>query len=477
MSFRINNNISAMTALRNVGNTNIEAQRSITRLSTGLRINSGADDPAGLIISETFRAQIGGLEQAIRNNQDAINFGKTAEGALAEISKLLKDARALAVTGANSATLSEAQVQANQQQLNSIAESITRISEQTQFGSKKLLDGSAGVVASSISATNINYVSFTGTFNGTAITADSAVTMNVTTDAERATLTGTRTFALATTVMSAAGSFSINGRTFSVTTADTISDVVGRINQASEVTGVTAAWAAGGGVVLTSKEYGSAAEVNLNDASGVLLSAAGATTDAGVNAVADVSVTVNGAAATVTFNQGTGLNLKDQYGNTITLTENGNLTSSALTVAQLNVGRTQFQIGANAGQTAGLNIANFASSELGKGVVSGLTLANLDITGGTSATQAMQVIDKAIEEVSAARGNIGNFIRNTLESQVRNLGVAKENLTASESAVRDADIADEMTNFTKLQILQQSGMAMLAQANSAPNAVLSLLRG
>ncbi|MBZ0213960.1 MAG: flagellin, partial [Nitrospirae bacterium] len=101
MSFRINNNISAMTALRNVGNTNIEAQRSITRLSTGLRINSGADDPAGLIISETFRAQIGGLEQAIRNNQDAINFGKTAEGALAEISKLLKDARALAVPGAN----------------------------------------------------------------------------------------------------------------------------------------------------------------------------------------------------------------------------------------------------------------------------------------------------------------------------------------------------------------------------------------
>ncbi|MBW7928190.1 MAG: hypothetical protein H3C58_08920 [Fimbriimonadaceae bacterium] len=477
MSFRINNNISAMTALRNVGNTNIEAQRSITRLSTGLRINSGADDPAGLIISETFRAQIGGLEQAIRNNQDAINFGKTAEGALAEISKLLKDARALAVTGANSATLSEAQVQANQQQLNSIAESITRISEQTQFGSKKLLDGSAGVVASSISATNINYVSFTGTFNGQAITADSAVTMNVTTDAERATLTGTRTFALATPVMSAAGSVSINGRTFSVTTADTISDVVGRINQASEVTGVTAAWAAGGGVVLTSKEYGSAAEVNLNDASGILLSAAGATTDAGVNAVADVSVTVNGSAATVTFNQGSGLNLKDQYGNTITLTENGNLTSTALTVAQLNVGRTQFQIGANAGQTAGLNIANFAASELGKGVVSGLTLANLDITGGTSATQAMQVIDKAIEEVSAARGNIGNFIRNTLESQVRNLGVAKENLTASESAVRDADIADEMTNFTKLQILQQSGMAMLAQANSSPNAVLSLLRG
>ncbi|MBW7929457.1 MAG: flagellin, partial [Fimbriimonadaceae bacterium] len=146
------------------------------------------------------------------------------------------------------------------------------------------------------------------------------------------------------------------------------------------------------------------------------------------------------------------------------------------TVAQLNVGRTQFQIGANAGQTAGLSLGNFASSQLGSGVVSGLNLSNLDITSGAAATQAMQVIDKAIEEVSEARGSIGNFMRNTLESQVRNLGVAKENLAASESAIRDADVAEEMTKFTKLQILQQSGLAMLAQANSAPQSVLSLLR-
>ncbi|MCW5941194.1 MAG: hypothetical protein KIS66_03120 [Fimbriimonadaceae bacterium] len=477
MSFRINNNISAMGALRNVSNTSMEAGKSITRLSTGLRINSGSDDPAGLIISETFRAQIAGLDQAVRNNQDAVNFAKTAEGALGEISTLLKDARSLAVAGANAATLSEAQIQANQSQLNSIAESITRIAQQTQFGSKRLLDGSAGVVASSVSAANVSYISFSGTFNGQAITADSAVTVNVTTDAEKATLTGTRTFALATTVMTAAGSFSLNGKTFSVTTSDTISDVVAKINQSSDVTGVTAAWTAGAGVTLTSKAYGSAAEVNLSDASGILLSAAGATSDAGVNAVADVSVTVGGAAATVSFSQGSGLALKDAYGNSISLTENGNLLAAATTIGQLNVGTTQFQIGANAGQTAGLNIGNYASSQLGSGVVSGLNLSNLDITNGASATDAMKVIDKAIEEISAARGNIGNFVRNTLESQIRNLGVAKENLTASESAIRDVDVAEEMTNFTKLQILQQSGVAMLAQANSAPQAVLSLLRG
>ncbi|MCC7160071.1 MAG: hypothetical protein IT281_11140, partial [Ignavibacteria bacterium] len=380
MSFRINNNISAMGALRNVSNTSMEAGKSITRLSTGLRINSGSDDPAGLIISETFRAQIAGLDQAVRNNQDAVNFAKTAEGALGEISTLLKDARGLAVAGANAATLSEAQIQANQSQLNSIAESITRIAEQTQFGSKRLLDGSAGVVASSVSAANVSYISFSGTFNGQAITADSAVTVNVTTDAEKATLTGTRTFALATTVMTSAGSFSLNGKTFSVTTADTISDVVAKINQNSDVTGVTASWTAGAGVVLASKSYGSASEVNLSDASGILLSAAGATTDVGVNAVADVSVSVGGAAATVSVSQGSGLSLKDAYGNSINLTENGNLLAAATTIGQLNVGTTQFQIGANAGQTAGLNIGNYASSQLGSGVVSGLNLSNLDIT-------------------------------------------------------------------------------------------------
>jgi flagellin len=144
MSFRVNNNITAMNALRNLSANNVEFSKSINRLSTGLRINSAADDPAGLIVSENFRAQIGGLEQALRNNQDAVNYAKTAEGALDEVSRLLRDARALAVGAANSGTMSASQIQANQNQLQSIANSITRISSMTQFGTKKILDGSSG---------------------------------------------------------------------------------------------------------------------------------------------------------------------------------------------------------------------------------------------------------------------------------------------------------------------------------------------
>jgi flagellin len=457
----------------------MEFSKSINRLSTGLRINSAADDPAGLIISENFRAQIAGIDQAVRNSQDAINYAKTAEGALDEVNRLLRDARALAVSAGNSATLSDEQNQANQSQMSSIVASISRISGQTTYGNKKLLDGSAGVYASVTSGANVASMNFSGTFNGSAVTTNSVVTMTVTTDAEKAIITGSRTFALATTTVSA-GSFTLNGKTFTTAATDTVSDVVADINNASDTTGVTASWAAAGGVVLTSTGYGSDKAVNLSDANGVLLSAAGTTSDAGVDAVASIEIDSNGSTAggvvTVTFDKGKGLLLRDNEGNSMTLTENGNLTTAATAVGQLTVGVSQFQIGANSGQTANLSLGNYAAGQLGVGAVSGKTMANLDITTASGAADALKVIDKAVSEVSSARGQIGNFQRNVLESNIRSLGVAKENLAATESTIRDTDIAAEMTNFTKQQILQQAGLSVLAQANSAPQSVLSLLR-
>ena len=170
------------------------------------------------------------------------------------------------------------------------------------------------------------------------------------------------------------------------------------------------------------------------------------------------------------------MTLKDSTGNTLSLTENGNLTTTALAVGQLTVGSAQFQIGANVGQTINLALGNFGAPQLGIGVVSGKNMSNLDLTSASNSSEALQVIDQAITQVSEARGGIGSFQRNAIESNIRSLGIAKENLTASESLIRDTDIAAEMTNFTKMQILQQAGMAVLAQANSAPQAVLSLLR-
>lgn len=482
MSFRVNNNISAMNALRNVNKTGNEFSKSITRLSTGLRINNAADDPAGLIVSESFRAQIQSMGQAISNNQSAINYAKTAEGALDEVNKLLRDARSLAVAAGNSGTLDAAQIQANQAQLSSIVSSISRIASTTQYGSKKLLDGSAGVVGAVSNGANVSSLSLSGQFNSAALTTNAAVSITMTTAADKAVL-ASKTFSFGTTTMTA-GSFTVNGTTFTTTTSDTVNSVVQRINDASSQTGVRATYSSGGTITLTQDNYGASYRVDLSDANAVLLAAAGSSSDTGTDAVANVVIDTNGSTAggltTVVFTGGrygnAALMLTDNDGNSIKLTEAGNAASSAFLAGQVNVGSSNFQIGANSGQTTTLSLGNFAASQLGTGVVASTNLSNVDITSASGASDALKVIDQAIADVTKSRGAIGNFTRNVLESNVRSLGVAKENLSASESAIRDVDIADEMTNYTKLQILQQSGLSVLAQANSAPQSVLALLR-
>lgn len=466
-----------MNALRNLETTNINFGQSVTRLSTGLRINSASDDPAGLIFSENFRAQIAGVTQAIRNNQDAINYTKTAEGALDEIARLLREGRSLAVASANTAVLSSSQLQANQTQWNLVAQSINRIASQTQFGDKKLLDGSSGVNASVINSNAIKSISLSGTFAGNTI-ASGAVTMNTTTVATKATHTGTRTvaaaslaaYSAATIGAAAAGQFSVNGVTITASATDTWGSLVAKINEQAGATGVVAeaVYAGGNGSIkLTSMKYGTAGNFTLAD-SGVLQTAAGSVSATGVNAIVDVTI----GGQTVTFNGGQmgndGLTLTDTDGNVIKLQE-GVALGAIANPAYVQVGSAQFQTGGNANQRAVLNIGNFNSSNLG--------ITSLDFTSTAGANAALEAIDSAIDTLSRKRGEIGSFMRNVLESNVRSLGIAKENLAASESAVRDIDVAEEMTTYTKLQILQQSGLSVLAQANNAPQNVLALLRG
>jgi len=478
MSFRVNTNVSAMNALRNLNSTGMQFAGSINKLSTGLRINTAADDPAGLIASENFRAQISGVEQAIKNSQDALNYAKTAEGALDEISRLMRESRSLAVLSANTGTLSTSQLQANQTQIDLITRSIDRIAQQTQFGRKKILDGSAGVNAVIVDSVNLRSLTLGGEIGTQTLTAGGSMTVDVTTAATKAEHTGTRATAsadLATyqaTALGASGSFSINGLTFNVAATDTFGAVVQKINEASGQTGVVAEAVhdgANGQIVLRQTTYGSNFKVNLVDASGVIEAASGTVSVAGVDAVADVTVGVlNPVTFTAGFNGADGLSLSDSKGNRIVLTEAGNAVATLSNVAQVTVGTAQFQIGGNAGQTTQLSIPNFSATALG--------FAGLDVTTAAGATAAITAIDDAIDALNLKRGEIGSFMRNILESNIRSLGVAKENLSATESQIRDTDIADEMTTFTKLQILQQSGLSVLAQANAAPQAVLSLLR-
>ncbi len=496
MSFRINTNLQAMNALRNLTKSTMDASQSMTRLTTGLRINSGADDPAGLQISEGFRGQIAGIQQAIRNGQDATNFAKTAEGALAEVNKLLTDARSLALANSNDATLSTAQKQANQDQLNSILSSIDRIAGTTQFGNKKLLDGSAGVAASITDSTKVSALSIGGTL-GTGLSASTQSVSSsggVAIDVQTAALKATSAYAqgralAATTVATAlttavgsanAGDFTINGVKFTATANMTNQDVVNMVNARSSDTGVILSMVNNGGAAtfqFSATKFGDIANtINITSASTAVAAAAGNFTLGNAGAGGQLGVdgyvrlSVNGGSY-VDFRSAStddGLTLRDSVGNMLRLTEAGNAVAVS-TVGQVNAGSAQFQIGANIGQTASLSLTAASSSSLG--------LSALDIMSTSSAATALQNLDAAVDKVSKQRGDIGNFMRNVLDSNARSLSIAKENLSAADSTIRDVDVAEEMTRFTQLQILQQSGMSMLAQANSAPSAVLTLLRG
>lgn len=484
LSLRINSNVQALNALRNLSQTETEMSGSISRLSTGLRITTASDDPAGLVISEGMRSQLKGIDQAIRNSQDAINMAKTVEGALEEVQRLLRDMRGLAVHSANTAVVDAAVLQANQAQIRSTIQSINRIADSTAWGQKKLLDGTAGASANVTSAANVASIYMGGTFNGHPV-ASGPITMTKVTQATQAQLTLGQTFASANTIVSTAGSFVINGYSFSSTGTETVQSLVAKINNMSQTTGVTASIVPSGAnvaVQLTANDYGSQFGINLSDPSGILHNAATASVS-GIDGVFNVTVNTSAGSQTVAFTGGrgpkeSGLRLTDNYGNVIFLTQAGNAGLAAPTqVGVVTAGSVQFQIGANANQSVSYSMPKTYASNLGTSAVPGKDLSQLDITTQAGAQEAMRIIDQAITQLAQWRGDLGSFQTNFLDSTVRSLGIAQENLTASESQIRDADMALEMTEYTRLQILQQSGMAMLAQANQAPQAVLQLLKG
>ena len=493
MSLRINNNVTALNALRNLDSTNMMMSSSITRLSTGLRIVSAADDPSGLVLSENMRAQIKGMNQASANTQNAINMAKTADGAMNEVQTMLSDMRALAVESANTAVVDSAQLTANQNQIVSTLSAIQRIAQTTQWGTKKLLDGTAGVTSSITDASDVTSAYLNSTLNGMTI-ATGPLTVQVTTPAAQASLTTDKTFSSAAS-MPTAGSFVVNGVTFTANgSTDTLSDLATQINAQSGITGATASIVTSGGVSqikLTANQYGSDFNVDLVDTSGVLSTTTHPTdTVTGVDAIATVTATVldkNGVKTTTsnTFTGGkgdraSGLTLSDDSNNRVVLTAAGNVSAALVagaTVGSVTTGSVQFQIGGNAGQSVSFAMPNIQTTNLGTGAVLGMSLADMDVTTSAGANRALQILDDAIEQLSSLRGGLGSFQKNVLQTNASNLSVATENVTAAESTVRDADVAMEMTQYTKYQILQQSGTAMLAQANQMPNQVLKLLQG
>jgi len=483
VSFTINTNIAAMTAMLNLDNTSDQLNQSIQRLSSGLRINSAADDPAGLIISQNMGAQLQGLNQAVQNSQDAINMANTAEGALQEVSTLLNNIRSLAVYSANTAVVDGNVLQANQSEIQSTIQSINRIADQTQFGTKKLLNGTAGVLANVTDPTDVSSIYMGGTFGGQSI-ANGPVTLTQVTQGVDAQVTLGQSFASPSATVTTPGTFVINGYSFVSDGSTSLQTIVNNINQMSGTTGVSASITGSAGaysVTLTQNTLGSKYGISYFDPSNVLDTNTSEQVS-GVDAVYNVQATTTNGVQTVTFTGGrgpddSGLTLSDTEGNRIVLTDAGNQNiTNATQVGVITAGAMQFQIGAFSGQSVQFSLPAIYADMLGTDAVPGQSIATLDVTTQTGAQNAMKIIDDAITQVSQLRGNIGSFQKDFLQSTVRSLGVAQQNLTASQSTIQDADMAQEITTYTKEQILQQSGMAVLAQANQQPQNVLQLLK-
>jgi flagellin len=484
MSLYINTNTDAMGTLRNLQNTSNALSTSIQRLSSGLRINSAKDDPAGLIISENLKSQINGMNQAITNAQNANNVIQTADGGLSEVTSLLQSINQLAVAAANTGANDPTAVQADQTQISSAIQSIDRIVSDTQYGSKKLLDGTSGVTSVVTNTTDLGGISIGGTFAGQATVAGN-VTVQVTTAASFATSAGAATYASTTSLISqvnggttgTGGTIVINGQSIQVSSSDTVQTMIDKINNISSTTGVSAQFvsgASGGHIELDQTNYGSNFNINYSESSTIL----GAQTFvSGANAVA--AVTVGGVTATFTGGQSTGasgLQLTDSSGNSILLTEAGNTNlSTAAVVGTVSQGSLTFQIGANAGQNVSISIGNMASTQLGNTVVAGQSLNTIDVTTAQGAQNAIQIVQQALSQVSVLRAQLGSFQDNTLNSTINALGITSENLTASQASIADANVAQEVVNMTQNSILQQAGMSVLAQANQEPQMVLKLL--
>ena len=376
----INHNVASLNTYNRLSANQTTGNKSLEKLSSGLRINKAGDDAAGLAISEKMRAQIRGLDMASKNAQDGISLVQTAEGALNETQSILQRIRELAVQ-ANNGTNSTDDVQKIQDEIDELVTEIGGIADRTEFNGQKLLDGTLG-----------------------------ATTANVDSNLDGSTLFE---------IVSVAGAEV--GANYTLTSDDGTNDTItltsadGSLAQTITVANVTSV----------------AAGTRLNfDKIGVTLEAV---------------ATVN--AASIAAN------------NTFDVTANG----------------ISFQIGSNDGQDLDVAISDMSADQIGSGV--GQQIDSVDVTDFVTVTFATQlgIIDDALTDVSAERAKLGAY-QNRLEHTIANLDTSSENLQAAESRIRDVDMAKEMMEFTKNNILTQAATAMLAQANQAPQGVLQLLR-
>lgn len=487
---KINRNMSAVIANNQLLRTENKLKSTMLRLSSGYKINSAEDNPAGMAISNKMKAQIDALDKAQSNAADAKNTIEIADGALNEVSSILQRIRELSVQAANG-TNADSDKQAAQDEIEKLTEEVDRISGATEYNTKVLLDGSSDSRV---------YTREVDAAGNAKLSNDSITRINLSdhVDAKKYDITVESTAQKAAASINSnvkpltEGSISINGVSVKVTPEMSQDEYLQALQNAANLAGTQMQEdAVTGEITFVSESYGSSYGVNIEltgsmsalagnsytvDADGNKTTQAGYKVDAKGNAVADVS----GKDAVVKA----GNNLDDTRirtdGNRVYIVGNGGFSMDFLLSDQIDttagskdlqmdvteIGSMTIQIGSNQYQEMAVRIPEVSSETL--------YLDTVDVTVAGGADRAISTLDDAIAYVSSVRSRMGSF-ENRLEYATNSLGETEENMTSAYSNLVDADMATEMTEYASQNILDQAGISVLSQANDLPQQVLSLL--
>jgi len=483
MALSINTNVASLNAQRNLGATQNNLAKSMQRLSSGLRINSAKDDAAGLAISDRMTSQIRGLNQATRNANDGISLAQTAEGAMQESTNLLQRMRELAVQSANDSNTGSDRASL-QKEVAQLQQELDRIATTTSFNGKKVLDGSFTAQSFQVGANAGETISFSvGGSSSTQIGAHqykAAGTMN---NAVQATTNnvGAQTLTIAG---------SLGSDTVTLAGGETAKKIADSVNNVSNDTGVSAT-----AVTYAKMEVGTVGSqsfdlygkngtaetisANITDLSDLTELADAINAKAAETGIS-AELSADKASITMKNSQGYDIRLESITGDIdVTGLEADGETAAgaAITIAAAGADVTvggnvtfnaekSYSVATSAGVTV-LDAANVGSTLTSVGSV--------DISSRAGANEALSIIDSAISFVDTERANLG-AVQNRFESTISNLQNISENVSAARSRILDADIAQETSNMTKQNILQQAGVSILAQANQTPQLALSLLQ-
>ena len=495
---RINTNVTSLIAQRVLGLNQGGLTRSLERLSTGLKINRGKDDPAGLIASENLRSEIKSINTAISNSERADQVVNITEGGLQEVSGLLTELQGLVTATASKAGLSDAEKEANQLQVDSILQTIDRIASSTSFQGIKLLNGNFDFNVESVAAGVTDYRVNGAKFSGDSLSVDVVVTASAQQAGMFLSMGGNAIDLNANSSFTFEVAGSLGSRELSFTSGTTLTSIAAAINTFTDVTGVTAT-VSGTGIKLSSEEFGSKEFVSVkvvddggSAGSGIYQlesddfnssQTSGATAfSAANNGVRDdgidLGATINGIAAT---SKGKTARINTDFLDvSVTLNTSTSQSLAAVDAFDITGGGAEFQLAAKvdiAGKVS-MGIGDVAARKLGNSTVGFLS----DLSSGNSfnvvdgdLNDAQKVIAESIEQVSSLRGRLGAFQKNTVGATIRSLGIASENSAAAESVIRDADFAAETAQLTRSQILVSASTNVLALANTQPQTVLQLL--